>query len=1256
MIGKEILNYRIESLIGRGGMGSVYLAVNKHINQKVAIKVLHKNLVESVIVRQKFVQEAQTLLTLNNPNIVKFLNFYENEDGVFLITEYVDGITLDDFINNKNGLIVEDRIYELFNQILDAFAYAHHSGIVHRDIKPANIMLTSDQEGNFVVKILDFGIARIISESNDDEKGLVVGTPLYMSPEQMQGENLDKRSDIYSLGVLLHQMLTGRAPYNTTTLTDLELQQKVVEDPLPRMKEYYQYISDRMQKVVDKATAKDPAARYQQCTVFRKDLNPRPPMPLRLKIAGAAVIVLLLAGSWWFWDYNYHTKISYYKDYVEQWGVPKGIGKADYQRRERTYRFEYKKGKLLHLALVNSKGKVVDDNESERFDRPVNADFEYHGNDIAYVLYKDKNGKALFRKRFNKKEGKIVMFVFEYNDDNGTEKRLPKNLRGYMRLENENADRGQISRFALELDEKGYIRSLHYRNRDGNPIGDQDRIYGKRYERDEAGRVIKEYFLAGNDSLKATPWGLGVKHFIYDKDHLIKVEYLSPIGSPSYEDKDGTAVYEMEYDENGNMTYAWYKTSDGALMLPKKQGVAGIKQKFNKKGEITEAYYMGIDRQPMYNPEEGTIGAKFEYDEFGFVKKVTYIDENGNPIVSGSGNTYILRKNDSSGNPLEESYYDINGQPFEVQYGYYKGVAEYDSLGNQTSCFYYNTDDSLCISASGFAGVSYVFNDKNMLIEKTYYGSNNNLCEVDGVVTVKYEYSPFGNETRRVFYKADGQTLASDDDGIAGWESKYDENGNKTEQLFFDDKGHRTAGTLGYASWIATYDASGNREELRNLDQNGQLVFVASDGYATIKYKHDNRGNVTEINRYDANMKLIGNIERFQYDQRDNKIEIAYYDRNNNQVLGQRGYFKIVSVYDDRNQEIEQRFYNTSNRVFAPKGDSYAIVRYQFDNRGNEIETTFFNENEKPISNQEGYATHKSEYDAMGRIIRQTFYDENGQPTKPSIQVPEGLAGYDKWGNMNYLASADGQGNLIDNPQTGWSVKRWVYDFKGNILEVMVFDKIDQPIIDKDQKAHKISNIYNKQNQRIEERYYSTPDDLRKENFAIARLKYNEQGNVVEITYFDNSDKAVDANNVAHKLLYSYDERGENSVLKRYKVNGSLESTLKWNKQNNEWELEKNIRPAWIESIRQMAVKCPMQYSDQIELSSISVKSAGCDVILRFKEISKYNISDVELDECKAITNKFAGMLKQESGMPGNTRLTMIVVDKASRELLRLTF
>ena len=210
-----------------------------------------------------------------------------------------------------------------------------------------------------------------------------MGTPSYMSPEQVKGESLDQRSDIYSLGVLLHQMLTGNPPYDTTTLTEHEIYKHVVEDNLPRMKTYYKYVSDKVQVIVDKATSKKAESRYQSCQEFKKALHNAiypPKISKGVKAMIAAVAAVVVFGVFFIWDYN-RVKISYYKDYVEQWSIPQGIGKISSSDREHThrmYRFEYKNYKLQRVSHINSLGTIIPDTESERYERPIDIMFYYN--------------------------------------------------------------------------------------------------------------------------------------------------------------------------------------------------------------------------------------------------------------------------------------------------------------------------------------------------------------------------------------------------------------------------------------------------------------------------------------------------------------------------------------------------------------------------------------------------------------------------------------------------------------------------------------------------------------------------------------------------------------------------------------------------------------------------------------------------------------------------------------------------------------
>ncbi len=264
MIGQVIHNYRIEKLLDEGGMGSVYLATHIHLGRKSAIKMLNPLLMSKPESKARFKNEAIVMAKLQHPNIVSLYDYCEQETGVFLIMEYVEGVTLDSYLEEK-GIIPESRIVKLFLKVLDAISYIHSKNIIHRDIKPSNFIITPLNE----IKILDFGIAKISQsrENNLTKTGMKVGTALYMSPQQIRGQNLDLRTDIFSLGVMLFQMLAGEYPYNENG-SEYEVYQQIINEPLPDILTFNAEVSDSMQKIIATATAKKPEDRFQNCEEF----------------------------------------------------------------------------------------------------------------------------------------------------------------------------------------------------------------------------------------------------------------------------------------------------------------------------------------------------------------------------------------------------------------------------------------------------------------------------------------------------------------------------------------------------------------------------------------------------------------------------------------------------------------------------------------------------------------------------------------------------------------------------------------------------------------------------------------------------------------------------------------------------------------------------------------------------------------------------------------------------------------------------
>jgi len=275
LINHTIGNYRVTSLLGEGGMGVVYLAQHPVFGRKVAIKLLHAVLARDPDIVARFFNEARAIHLVAHENIVEILDFGQTPDGQpYFIMEYLQGESLSETI--ARGAMQVDQVEAIGVQMCKALGAAHAKGIVHRDLKPHNVQLVIKPDGALQVKILDFGVAKILqspdgASSVKTRTGSLMGTPLYMSPEQCKGAGvLDHRTDIYSLGVILFEMLSGRPPFNAEGVGEL-FAKHMLEEP-PQLIEFAPHTPPHMAAAIMKSLAKDPAARFQSMEDFRKAL------------------------------------------------------------------------------------------------------------------------------------------------------------------------------------------------------------------------------------------------------------------------------------------------------------------------------------------------------------------------------------------------------------------------------------------------------------------------------------------------------------------------------------------------------------------------------------------------------------------------------------------------------------------------------------------------------------------------------------------------------------------------------------------------------------------------------------------------------------------------------------------------------------------------------------------------------------------------------------------------------------------------
>ncbi|MCX7829980.1 MAG: serine/threonine protein kinase, partial [Acidobacteria bacterium] len=263
-IPEKVARYSILKVLGKGAFGIVYLAEDPKIGRLIALKTIspEQGLTEKEEeeYKAKIMQEAQSAGKLIHPNIVTVFDVFEFNKNTYIAMEYLDGLTLDKYLQ-KNQKIPLETIIDFMTQCLDGLSYAHKNKIVHRDLKPSNIMIVKDT----LAKITDFGLAKRAGAPHSQD-GFLVGTPHYMSPEQIDGKPLDGRSDIFSLGVILYELLTGRRPFEGDTIS--QILKKILFDNPQTVLHFDSSIPEQISKIVAKALEKEPSRRFQTAEEF----------------------------------------------------------------------------------------------------------------------------------------------------------------------------------------------------------------------------------------------------------------------------------------------------------------------------------------------------------------------------------------------------------------------------------------------------------------------------------------------------------------------------------------------------------------------------------------------------------------------------------------------------------------------------------------------------------------------------------------------------------------------------------------------------------------------------------------------------------------------------------------------------------------------------------------------------------------------------------------------------------------------------
>jgi hypothetical protein len=295
-VGSEFAGYRIEALIGRGGMGELYQAEHPRLGNKVALKLLAPELADEHLFRERFVRESRLAASLNHPNVIPIFDAGEEGGLLYIAMRFVDGPDLKALLERDGPLSLE-RVLSIVEQVGGALDCGHHRGLVHRDVKPANILLEEGMNGaGGHVYLSDFGVAKhTLSRSGLTSTGQFVGTIDYIAPEQIEGKTLDGRADVYSLGCVLFEALTGVPPFDRES--NVAMMYAHLLEPPPSLSEQRSDLPEAVDEVIETALAKDPAQRYATCALLVDALRERTAVPAASTVAAPAAATVAAAAA-----------------------------------------------------------------------------------------------------------------------------------------------------------------------------------------------------------------------------------------------------------------------------------------------------------------------------------------------------------------------------------------------------------------------------------------------------------------------------------------------------------------------------------------------------------------------------------------------------------------------------------------------------------------------------------------------------------------------------------------------------------------------------------------------------------------------------------------------------------------------------------------------------------------------------------------------------------------------------------------------
>jgi len=1143
-IGDRIDRFVIEAVLGEGGMGRVYRALDPRLGRRVALKVMLAEGASDtarVEAAARMEREARAAAAFNHPNVVAIYEVGEVDGSPYIAMELVSGRTLRSLMGDERT--TEAQRLEWLVDVARGLGAAHRAGLVHRDIKPDNVMITTDG----VVKVLDFGIARrselaggpvdpgapTISPHTPaiTAEGVTIGTPQYMAPEQIRGEPLDGRADQFAWGVMAFEVLAGKLPWANAPSAPA-LFAAVLTANAPSVRDLVPTLDRQVGEVIARALAKTCEARFAsmdeliaaieaegvhpgsdaataattvQPAAAKAEVSPRavtveapPPMTTAAAVVASTTVPAASARR----SRRIPGRVVAAAVAAV---VVLGGGVALYRAGNRpAVRYcafveetvdgprclaevgaEVAARRLGLTHRVTEVGRKVTRIEDVSFAGRRVGDAERTD------IVRDEGGavrEVMVRDRHDNIErwekwsegGKRVDLV----DDDGV---APRRLRDTS-----------ITTIRRELDASGRFTSERYFAAAGRPACDEQHAYGYAYAFGRTvGRPIRKTVLGADGEPAAGSRGESVTETADDgTPGGTDVRYFDLEGKPVA--VEGVFHHHRVWSDAGEETESVELGAHDEPIVNLDGGVHRERVQWDPaKRTITETLFDEAGRQhPARSSSYSAV--RYTYDERGREVLEEFLDAQGNRVYPKNAAAARRSGWDDRDDRILTEHLDVTGALMQGEWGYARQVAVHDEHGFLVEQRHYDESGKLALWRDGGAIQKITRDARGLaLAEATFDAEEHPVPTVHGWSIARVRYAGLRNVAELAFFGPDGHPCINSE-GFAVRRETFDDNGGGLTRTYFDATGAPAMYRGEYATERVTRDTLGNHAEDAYLDGHGERV-LRRDGFSAVRYVRDRNGDV---------------------------VAASYFGKRDEPIAREGGYAKKTTTYDVQRRPVETVLFDASG-VPSAGSAGWTIERDGYDDRGLLVRQDHLDAGRHPVLTRSGSASMTWVYDARGNAVEETSRGVDGRP----LATPEGFAStkkeYDERDQLVLVSLLDADGKPAAD-KAGWSIRRLRYDEMGNLVEEAFFDGEHRPTPLKDTAYASVVRRFDARQRLVETAYFDVAGAPARGPEGVAAVRYvrDGYGHALETAYVDGTGAAAPSTEGKLVVRTRYDDAG----------------------------------------------------------------------------------------------------------------------------------